>query len=445
MFLEYHFTSIFAMSTQKDIYVAGSENRPPMLNKDNYVPWFSHLLRDPDRDVPVAETFHKQTDDELTDKEVKQMEAADQDIQTILMGLPEDIYVAVDSCETAQEICSTNRESTESYYHRFSKLMNAFKRNKHFPEKIANNLKFHNNLQPEWRRHVTIVHKTKDLHVVDYTQLYDFLKMNQEEVVQNAVQNPGVQNVGNQNRLIVVLRIANQNANQNGNGNVVAARAKGNGNGNNENQVRYYNCKGMGHLARNCIVRPKRRDVAYLQTQLLIAQKEEAMIQLQAEEFDLMAAIWDLDEIEEVNANCILMDNLQQASTSGTQTDKASVYDLGVIKMLLRDISEKTNTTLDGSAEVHHSKNCYDNNIFNMFTQEEQYTKLLKPISEPHQIQQNESNVISAVSSVEQSEGIVEQNPATVEETRALYDSLYNNLAIEVEKLNKLNRKNERN
>nr|GEZ91022.1 hypothetical protein [Tanacetum cinerariifolium] len=36
----------------------------------------------------------------------------------------------------------------------------------------------------------------------------------------------------------------------------------------------------------------------------------------------------DLDEIEDVNANCILMANLQQASTSGTQTDKASVYDL---------------------------------------------------------------------------------------------------------------------
>nr|GFB73313.1 hypothetical protein [Tanacetum cinerariifolium] len=35
----------------------------------------------------------------------------------------------------------------------------------------------------------------------------------------------------------------------------------------------------------------------------------------------------DLDEIEEVNANCILMANLQQASTSGTQADSAPVYD----------------------------------------------------------------------------------------------------------------------
>ncbi|GKC98279.1 hypothetical protein Tco_1168554 [Tanacetum coccineum] len=158
------------------------------------------------------------------------------------------------------------------------------------------------------------------------------------QVGQNAVQNLGIQKVGNQNGLIVVLGIANPNLNPNGNENVVAARAE---------------------------VRPRKRDAAFLQTQLLIAQKEEARIQLQAEEFDFMAAVGDLEEIEEVNVNCILMANLQQASTSGTQTDKASVYDS------------------DGSVEVHEYDNCYNNEIINTFTQEEQYTKLLEPI--PHQ------------------------------------------------------------
>nr|GFB11384.1 ribonuclease H-like domain-containing protein [Tanacetum cinerariifolium] len=104
-----------------------------MLNKENYVPWSSRLLRyaksrpngkliynsiingpyvrriipepgDTNREVPMNETFHVQIDDELTEKELKQIEADDQAIQTILLGLPEDIYAAVDSCETAQEI-----------------------------------------------------------------------------------------------------------------------------------------------------------------------------------------------------------------------------------------------------------------------------------------------------------------------------------------------------
>ena len=62
----------------------------------------------------------------------------------------------------------------KSYYHRFGALMNDFSREKHFPEKIASNLKFLNNLQPEWNQTVTIVHQTKDLYEMDYTQLYDF-------------------------------------------------------------------------------------------------------------------------------------------------------------------------------------------------------------------------------------------------------------------------------
>ncbi|GJV64179.1 hypothetical protein Tco_1475007 [Tanacetum coccineum] len=145
-------------------------------------------------------------------------------------------------------------------------------------------------------------------------------------VRQNAVQNQGTQNVGNRNRLSVVPGIANQHGNRN----------------------------------------------------IQIALKEEAGIQLTQDEFDFMADASAYEEIERVNANCTLKDNLQQASTSGTQTDKAPVYD---------------------------------------------------------------SNELAEVSSLEQSGGIVEQHPATPEETHALYDSLYNNLATEVEKVNSVNRK----
>nr|GEV81530.1 retrovirus-related Pol polyprotein from transposon TNT 1-94 [Tanacetum cinerariifolium] len=462
------------MSTQQDIYATGFESHPPMLNKENYVTWSSRLLRYA-KSRPNGKLIHNSIiNGPYVRRMILEPEADDQAIQTILLGLPEDIYAAVDSCETAQEIwlrvqqmmkgsdigiqekkaklfnewerfTSNEGESIESNYHHFLKLMNDLKRNKHFPEKTASNLKFLNYLQQEWSRHVTIVHQTKDLHTADYTQLYDFLKYNQNEVDelkaerlakiqdplalmansnnpyaflahhqdqpsfnQNYMQQPmpNPENIidpttamnmaltlmakafklnystptnNNQrissnprNRQIAQpgmnlgqdrqMQMVGGNAKLNGNGNLVAARAEGNAARQNGNQIRCYNCRGVGHYARNCTVRPRRRDVAYLQTQLLISQKEETGIQLQDEEFDLMAAAVDLDEIKEVNANCILMANLQQASTLGTQIDKALIYDS------------------DGSAE-------------------------------------NDNNVISEVTSMEQGGETIEQHPVNFEET----------------------------
>nr|GEY17138.1 hypothetical protein [Tanacetum cinerariifolium] len=104
-------SSIFFLLSSYDLHVmemirlscgiksqASSESRPPMLNKENYVPWSSRLLRyaksrpngklihksilngpyvrkmipepgDANREITVTKTFHLQKDDELSDKE----------------------------------------------------------------------------------------------------------------------------------------------------------------------------------------------------------------------------------------------------------------------------------------------------------------------------------------------------------------------------------------
>nr|GEV64351.1 hypothetical protein [Tanacetum cinerariifolium] len=256
-----------------------------------------------------------------------------------------------------------------------------------------------------------------------------------QNVRNQVAQNPRVQNIGNQNGLIGVQGNGNQNQNQIGNGNLVAVRAKQNAAGHNGNQIRQYAGQNVGNLNGYNAVQNVGNQVAQNARVQNVGNQNGLIgvpgnanlngngIQLQAEEFDLMDAAADHDEIEKVNANCILMANLQQASTSGIQTDKAPVYDS------------------DGSAKVHDYKNCDDNEIFNMFTQEEQYTELLEPILEPHQVPRNDNPIISEDSSVEQSGETVEQHPTNFEERRALYDSLYHNLAIEVEKVNTVNRK----
>nr|GEV47378.1 hypothetical protein [Tanacetum cinerariifolium] len=137
-------------------------------------------------------------------------------------------------------------------------------------------------------------------------------------------------NVGNQFRQNAVQYVGHH-----ANRNVLAARAEGNSNGINENPI--------------------------------------SKIQLTYEEFDFMAAAGACEKTERDNANCTLENNLQQASTSTTQSDKALVYDP------------------DRSVEV---------------------------------------------SSMEQGGGTVEQQSANVEETHAYHESLFHNLAAEVEKVN---------
>nr|GEW01408.1 hypothetical protein [Tanacetum cinerariifolium] len=416
------------MSTQQDIYAAGFENRPPMLNKDNYVSWSSLIIQyarsrpngkmivdfiengpyvrrmiatpgEPDLPVLVPETFHEQIDEELTENDIKRMDADNQAIQTILLGLLEDVYATVDSCEIAKEIWKHYLLATI----------------------ISNNNMY--NPQPSLNQNFMQPPMTSLEDINDPTEIAQpGMNMSQDRQIQNIGGNGG-----NQFGQYVGQVAQNQQgynawqngiANQNGTGNIIVARAEGTRNG---NQSRCNNCRGLGHIARNCIAIPRRRDATYFQTQLLIAQMEEAGIKLQAEEFDLMAAAGDPDEIEEVNANCILMENLQHASTSGTQLDKAPVYDT------------------DGSTEVQLNDTCYDNDIFNMFTHEVQYTYLLEPIPKPQQVPQNDNHVTSIASSMVQSEDTVETSSAPNEKTRTHQEIVYRNLIDQVVQVNMVN------
>nr|GEZ97693.1 hypothetical protein [Tanacetum cinerariifolium] len=257
----FHIT--FAMSTQQDIYAAGSENRPPMLNKENYVPWSSRLLQyaksrpneklihnsiingpyvrrmipepgDTNREVLVNETFHVQTDDELTEKELKQIEA-------------DEIWLRVQQMMKGSNI----------------EIQNYMQQPMPNPEDITD---------PTTAMNMALALMAKAFKL-NYSTPTNNNQMISSNPRNRQIAQPGM-NMG-QDRQMQMVGV------------------------NGENQFRQY--------ARQ--------------------NKEEAGIQLQAEEFDLMAAAADLDEVEEVNENCILMANLQQASTSSTQTDKAPVYD----------------------------------------------------------------------------------------------------------------------
>nr|GEY76622.1 hypothetical protein [Tanacetum cinerariifolium] len=321
------------MSTQQDIYAAGSESRPPMLNKENYVPWSSRLLwyakSRPNgklihnsilngpyvrKMIPEPGDANREITKEVDELKAERIEKTQDPLALMANSNNPYAFPAPHQDQSSfnqnylQKPMSNPEDITDpttAMNMVLGLMAKAFKLNNSTPtnnnQRISSNPRNRQIAQPGMNmgqdKQMLMVGGNGGNQFRQYAgqnarnpARYNDVVGNQ--VIQNAVKNPRVQNVGNQNGLIGVQ--GNGNQNQIGNCNLVAAP--------------------------------------------------------------------DLDEIKEVNANCILMANLQQASTSGTQTDSAPVYDT------------------DGSAEVH--ENCDDNEIFNMFTQKEQYTKLLEPIPE---------------------------------------------------------------
>nr|GEW44997.1 hypothetical protein [Tanacetum cinerariifolium] len=266
-----------------------------MLNKENYVPWLSRLLRyaksrpngmlihNSILNGPYVRRMIPEPDDELSDKELKQIKADDQAIQTILLSLPEDIYAAVDTPHQDQSSFNQNylqqpmpnpediTNPTTAMNMALALMAKAFKLNYSSPtnnnQRISSNPRNSQIAQPSMN-----MSQDRQMQMVGGNGGNQFRKFAGHNAG-NLTGYNDVQNMGNQNQI--------------GNGNLVAARAKGNAYRQTGNQIRYYNCRG----------------------------KEEAGIQLQAEEYDLMAAAADLEEIKEVNENCILMANLMTIKT----------------------------------------------------------------------------------------------------------------------------------
>nr|GFA16559.1 hypothetical protein [Tanacetum cinerariifolium] len=283
-------------------------------------PYVRRMIPEPgdtNREVPVNETFHVQTDDELTEKELKQIEADDQAIQTILLGLPEDIYAAEKKAKLFNEwerFTSNDGESIESYYHRILKLMNDLKRNKHFPEKIARNLNGYNDVENV-----------------------------RNQVVHNAIQNLRVRNVGNHNGLISVPGNANQNLNRNGN--LVAVRAEGNAAGHNGNQIRCYNYRGVGHFTRNCtyieLLEPIPETHQVPQNDNNVISKVPSVEQIEVEKVNTVNPDESLAKYKalELEIECLLRAAISQDIMSDVQ--KTSVVDKSNLQTELERTKER--------------------------------------------------------------------------------------------------------
>ncbi|GKC05697.1 hypothetical protein Tco_0997307 [Tanacetum coccineum] len=117
----------------ENVIAAGSENRPLMLEKGKYDSWKTRII----------------------------------------------LYIR--GKENGDILTSEPEVSIHSYYLRYAKLINDMNMISMSMSNMQINTKFVNHLQPEWSRFVTAAKQARDLHVVNFNQLYAFLRHNEKD------------------------------------------------------------------------------------------------------------------------------------------------------------------------------------------------------------------------------------------------------------------------
>ncbi|GJY35571.1 integrase, catalytic region, zinc finger, CCHC-type containing protein, partial [Tanacetum coccineum] len=315
---------------QQSLADAGSENRPPMLERGSYIPWASRFRRYLNRKrdnrkwllkaldegpyefkefIPEGSTIPRlQTVEDLEGDDLLLHDAEIKVMNMILLSIPNEIYNFMDGCTSAKDMWKQVKhfirvtiqnkvdretrflnefdqfvvepgEALVSVNNRFAQLINDLKRNNlNFPT-VTINTKFLNSLQPEWLKYVTQVHLAKQLTMDSFDDLFNYLqqveKLNQVIIQGDRVniQSRNSGNTGRNGRRAYVQEevVEGMNAPKETRNVQRTLRIPSSGN---TSTVQCYNCSEKGHYARIC-PKPKVRDSKYFMEQMLLAKHDE--------------------------------------------------------------------------------------------------------------------------------------------------------------------------
>ncbi|GJZ20913.1 hypothetical protein Tco_0557952 [Tanacetum coccineum] len=269
----------------ENVFAASVENQPPMLEKGIYNSWKSCILLYIEgkenremlldsinngsfqfKDITVSATkttVEEKQMQELKDLTLEEKTRKSYDIKTtniILLG-----------------------ESLHSYYLRYAKLINDMNIIKMTMTKIQINTKFMNHLQPEWNRFVTAAKQAKNLHEVNFNQLYAYLKQDENDA--NGVR-------GMRQRFLDPLSLLSNNYspppsyNKHKSYTAMNLRFPPTNNqlrssSNLRTQATIQDGKvivqnGEGHIARQCTAKKMVKDAEWFKEKMLLAQAQEA-------------------------------------------------------------------------------------------------------------------------------------------------------------------------
>ncbi|GKF11678.1 hypothetical protein Tco_0049604, partial [Tanacetum coccineum] len=176
---------------QQSLADAGSETRPPMLERGSYIPgqvgleytsierenrkWLNKEIDEGPYEFRIftpsdTEAPRLQKEDDLRGDYLKHYEAEIETMNLILISIPNDIYNSFD------QFVAEPGEALISVYNCFDQLMNDLERNNIIFPPVTVNTKFLNCLQPEWLKYVTQVCLAKRLTVDSFDDVFDYLQ-----------------------------------------------------------------------------------------------------------------------------------------------------------------------------------------------------------------------------------------------------------------------------
>nr|GEU42868.1 retrovirus-related Pol polyprotein from transposon TNT 1-94 [Tanacetum cinerariifolium] len=350
----------------KDIQCAGSDTRPPMLDRIDFASWqqcirlycqgkengvniLKSIDEGPHQIGTVRETLAESTEGapqfgpeqhrvytDLTPEEKDRYNADIRDTNILLQGLPKDIYTLINHYTDAKYIWDNVKmllegselakegqesqlyddfehfrqhkgESIHDYYVRFAKLINDMRNIKTTMSRLQLNSKFVNNMLPEWGRFVTAVKLNRGLRDSNYDQLYAYLKQHETHAKENKMMLECFsQPTGGS--------AAGYGGTQNRVGNVNPGQARPG----QARHVKCYNCNCTGHITRK-YTQPKRpQNSEYYKDKMLLMQVQENEVALDEEQILFLAGgpdnAFDDDVDEEPIQDLALnMDNVFQA------------------------------------------------------------------------------------------------------------------------------------
>ncbi|GJW73336.1 retrovirus-related pol polyprotein from transposon TNT 1-94 [Tanacetum coccineum] len=321
--------------------LSGADNRPPVLEKDMYDSWKSIM------ELHMLNRQHGRMILESVENAIQ----ADCDIKVtniILQGLPPKVYALVSNHKVAKKLWAriqllmqgTSLTKHESkcklydefdkfaykkgetlceFYLRFSLLLNDMNIYNMKLEQLQVNTKFLNTLPPEWSKFVTDVKLVRDLHTTNIDQLHAYL--GQHEFHANEKGDDPIDAINHMMSFLTAVVTScypttnNQLRNSSNprqqattnNGRVTLQPIQGRKTSlaagttrtytpgesgrkfRKQRTVIYYNCKGEGHMSKQCTKPKRKRDDTWFKDKVLLVQAQASGQILHEEELAFLA------------------------------------------------------------------------------------------------------------------------------------------------------------